>query len=136
MPTKKTVKKTTVKKSAVKAAPVAEQKCMCGEKCNCHCHGSAHILKHILAWAIIFALGMVCGKMLTCGHGPKHMPKMQPVFVNGCLDMTSVECPMMREKLANADVNGDECISLEEFKAVKKDMRREHKYNRGPKMDD
>ena len=136
MPTKKTVKKTTVKRTAVKPAPVAEHKCMCSE--NCHCHGRAHLVKHIIAWAIIFALGMVCGKMFCCGchHGMKHMPKMNPVFENGCLKTDSISCPKMAEKLMAADMNGDDCISIEEYKAVKMEMKkemREHKGMRGPK---
>jgi len=136
MPTKKTVKKTTVKKatvkkSAVKAAPVMEHKCECGENCKCHCHGSAHWVKHIIVWAIIFALGMVCGKLVCCGgHGMKHMPKMHPVFVNGCLDMESIKCPKMQEKLLAADVDGNECVSVEEYKAIKKEMRKEMRANR------
>ena len=135
MPAKKTtIKKTAVKKvAAKKTAPVMEHKCECGENCHCHCHCRAHWVKHIIVWAIIFALGMVCGKMMNCGHGHKHMPKMNPVFVNGCLDMESVKCPMMQEKLATADIDGNECISVEEFRAVKKEMRSMHKGMRGPK---
>ena len=127
MPTKKIIKKTTVKKAPVKkSAPVMEHECGCGENCKCHCHGGAHWVKHIIVWAIIFALGMVCGKLFCCGnHGMKHMPKMQPVFVNGCLDMESIKCPKMQEKLAAADVDANECISVEEYKAVKKEMRKE-----------
>jgi len=126
------MKKATVKKTVVKQEPVMEHKCHCGE--NCHCHGGAHWVKHVIAWAIMFALGLACGKMMDCGHGPKHMPKMHPVFENGCLKMDSIDCPMMREKLATADVNGDECISIEEYKAVKKDMKKpEHKGMRGPR---
>ena len=133
MPTKKTtkksVKKTTVRNVAVKPAPVMEHKCECGE--HCHCHGSAHWVKHVIVWAIIFALGMVCGKLVCCGgHGMKHMSKMHPVFVNGCLDMESVKCPKMQEKLATADVDGNECISVEEFKAVKKEMRKDMRAHR------
>ena len=142
MPTKKTVKKTTVKRTSVKPAPVMEHKCACGENCNCHCHGSAHWIKHIIVWAIIFALGMVCGKMMCgCHHGMKHMPKMNPVFENGCLKMDSIDCPMMREKLVAADVDGNECISIEEYKAIKKEMKKEMREHegprgpRGPKMD-
>ena len=138
MPTKKTtVKKTTAKKTVVKAAPVMEHKCECGG--HCHCHGGAHWVKHIIVWAIIFALGMVCGKMMYCGHGHKHMPKMNPVFVNGCLDMASIECPKMQEKLMSADVNADNCISMEEFRSVKKEMKHGkkgmhgHKWMHGPK---
>lgn len=136
MPTKKTTKKMPAKKAVVKSAPVMEHKCACGEPCRCHCHGGAHFIKHLIVWAIIFALGMVAGKMLPCGHGFKHMPKMHPVFVNGCLDMSSIECPKMQEKLAAADMNGDNCVSVEEYRAVKKEMRkemREHKGFPGPK---
>ena len=144
MPTKKTTKKTAVKKTTVKKAPVMEPKCACGENCQCHCHGGAHWVKHVIVWAIIFALGMVAGKMLGCCH--KHhpnMPEKNPVFINGCLDMNSVECPKMQEKLMAADVDGNECISIEEYKAVKKEMRKEMrkfghngpKGPRGPEMD-
>ena len=105
-------KKTTAKKATVKVTPVMENKCECGE--HCHCHGSAHWVKHIIVWAIIFALGMLCGKMILCGHGIKHVQRMHPVFVNGCLDMSSIECPKMQEKLAVADANADNCISMEE----------------------
>ena len=69
------------------------------------------------------------------------MPKMNPVFENGCLKMDSIDCPMMREKLAAADVDGNECISIEEYKAIKKEMKKEMREHegprgpRGPKMD-
>lgn len=133
MPAKKTTKKATVKKTVVKAAPVMEHKCQCGEHCQCHCHCRAHLLKHIIILALVFAIGMVAGKFLPCGHGHKHMQQMHPVFVNGCLDMSSIECPMMQEKLATADVNADECISIEEYRAVKQSMKPAHKGMRGPK---
>ncbi len=129
MPAKKTTKKMSVKKTAVKPTPVIEHKCECGEKC--HCHGGAHFIKHLIVWAIIFALGMVCGKMMYCGHGPKHMKMKHPVFVNGCLDMSSIECPMMKEKLMNADVNGDNCISVEEYKVVKREMKKDMPEHKG-----
>lgn len=123
MPAKKTtVKKSAAKKPVAKAAPVMEHKCECGEHCKCHCHGSAHWVKHIVVWALIFALGMACGKMMPCGQGHKKMQKMHPVFVNGCLDMSSIKYQKLKEKLMNADVNADECISIEEYKAVKKEM--------------
>jgi hypothetical protein len=127
MPAKKTTKKVITKKSVARPAPVAEHKCMCSE--NCHCHCRAHLIKHIITWAIIFALGMVCGKMIGCcgHHGMKHMPKMNPVFENGCLKMDSIPCPKMQEKLMNADVSGDGCVSVEEYKAVKKEMMKDMK---------
>ena len=135
-------KKTNVKKTPIKSAPapVMEHKCECGENCKCHCHGSAHWVKHIIVWAIIFALGMVCGKMLPCGHHGKHMPRLHPVFVNGCLDVESIKCPKMQEKLATADIDANNCISIEEYRAVKKEMKPENKRSmksnkgkRGPK---
>ena len=132
MPTKKsTVKKTSAKKPVAKkpvakVEPVMEHKCQCGENCHCHCHGASHVVKHIIVWAIIFALGMVCGKLIPCGHFHKHMPKMQPVFVDGCLDMESIKCPKMQEKLVAADINGDDCISVEEFREIKKGMHKNH----------
>jgi hypothetical protein len=111
-------KKTPVKKMN-KQAPVMEHKCMCGSECQCHKHGSMHIIKHIIVWAIIFALGMACGKMMNCGHGKKMQRKMHPVFTNGCLDMRSVNCPKLAADIVKADVNGDNCISVEEYKAFK-----------------
>ena len=129
MPAKKTTKKMVAKKAPVKSAPVMEHKCPCGE--NCHCHGSAHWIKHVIVWAIIFALGMVCGKMLDCGHGMKHMPKMHPVFENGCLKMDSIGYPKMQEKLVMADVSGDGCVSVEEYRAVKKSMKKEGRGSKG-----
>lgn len=128
---KKATKKVAVKKPTVKAAPVMEHECTCGG--HCHCHGRAHCLKHIVILALVFALGMVVGKFLPCGHGHKPMPQMHPVFVNGCLDMESIACPKMQEKLATADVNADECISIEEYRAVKQAMKPAHKGMRGPK---
>jgi len=131
MPAKKTTKKMSVKKTAVKPTPVMEHKCECGENCRCHCHGGAHFIKHLIVWAIIFALGMVCGKMMYCGYGPKHMKMKHPVFVNGCLDMASIECPKMQEKLMNADVNGDNCVSVEEYKVVKREMKKDMRHHKG-----
>jgi hypothetical protein len=119
----KTKKVVAKKPATAKSAPVMEHKCECGEHCHCHCHGTAHWVKHIIVWALIFALGMACGKMMNCGHGKKHMQKTHPVFVNGCLDTGSIKSPKMQEKLASADVNGDECISIEEYKALKKEMK-------------
>lgn len=121
---KQTSKKMPVKKADVKTAPVA--KCACGADCMCGCHrhGSMHIIKHIIVWAIIFALGMACGKMMDCGHHKKMNRKMmQPVFTNGCLDMASIKCPKLAEEVVVADVNADSCISIEEYKAWKKANR-------------
>ncbi|MBR3510474.1 MAG: hypothetical protein IKN73_00220 [Alphaproteobacteria bacterium] len=132
--TKTTTKKTVVKKTAVKPAPVMEQTCACGKDCPCGCHkhGFAHALKHIVIWAIIFALGMFCGKMMNCDAAHKKMQqRFHPVFTNGCLDMQSIDNKKMQEALQKADVNADECISVEEYRAVKKEMRPMNK--KGPR---
>ena len=125
----KTTKKATTVAHKTNTATMPEHHCGCGEHCNCHCHGAAHLIKHLIVWAIIFALGMACGKMMNCGHGHKHMMKKHPVFTEGCLDMQSIECPKMQQDILAADVNADNCISLEEYKAFKKEHRnmRAHK---------
>lgn len=133
--TKTTTKKRTV---AAKATPVMEHTCACGKDCPCGCHkhGSMHVIKHIIVWAIIFALGMACGKMMNCQHPGKKMMfhHKQPVFTNGCLDIQSIECPKMQEDIVKADVNGDNCISIEEYKTFKKENRQMfRKGMRGPK---
>ena len=132
--TKKVAKKAPVKKTTDE--PVKE--CGCGSKCMCGCHkhGTAHIIKHIIVWAIIFALGMACGKMMNCGHHKKMYRKMQiqPVFTHGCLDMASVKSPKMSEEIMKADVNADGCISVEEYKAWRKanrpNMNKDRKHKR------
>ena len=120
---KKTPKKAPAKKISAKTAPVMKHECGCGRDCPCGCHkhGTAHVVKHIIVWAIIFALGLACGKMMNCGHHKKmYRKKMQPVFTNGCLDMASIKCPKMSEEIIKADMNGDNCISVEEYKAWKR----------------
>nr|MBQ0091595.1 hypothetical protein [Candidatus Enterousia merdequi] len=134
MPNKKTIKKPVAKKAIAKTTPVVEHKCECGG----HCHCRAHVVKHIILLVVVFALGMICGRILLCGHGYKHFQKTHPVFVNGCLDMNSIKCPKMQEKLLAADVDANNCISIEEYKAVKKEMRpmrQDRRGMRGPKVE-
>jgi hypothetical protein len=73
----------------------------------------------ILGFLVAFFFACPCHK-----HGPK-MPRMHPVFVNGCLDMQSVKCPKMQEMLAVADVDANGCVSEEEYRMAKRAMRRE-----------
>ena len=122
--TKKVIKKTTAKKTVIKATvkpavkPAAvetQAPCTCG--CGCGCH--KHILKKIVVLAIVFALGMFAGKTLHFGAPKFHKPMFHPVFTNGCLDMATIKCPKMQENILKADVNGDGCVSVEEWKAVK-----------------
>lgn len=119
---KQTNKKPTVKKTAVKPVPVMEHRCGSDCPCGCHRHGAGHRVKHVVALLIIFVLGYACGRTMCFRHagimmGPAKMH--HPVFTNGCLDMKSVQCPKMQETLMSADINGDGCISVEEYKAFK-----------------
>ncbi|MBR5903909.1 MAG: hypothetical protein IKZ49_00045 [Alphaproteobacteria bacterium] len=130
--TKKVIKKTTakkpVKKATVKPAVETTKPCECGCGCCCHHHGAAHVLKKIIILAIVFALGMVAGKAFNFGAPRHHQPMFHPVFTNGCLDMATIKCPKMQENILKADVNGDGCVSVEEWKAAKphhKHMKKE-----------
>ena len=120
----KQIKKNTAVK---KAAPVREHNCVHDCPCGCHKHGMGHRIKHVVILLLVFILGYACGKMFWFGpmHHPMmpHMPHMQhmqrPVFINGCLDMQSIKSQKMQEVLMSADVNGDACVSEEEYKAFK-----------------
>lgn len=121
----KTIKKTVATKTVANKTPVMAHECGKDCPCGCHKHGVAHVLKKIIILAIVFALGMVAGRVLYFGPA-KHKPmpqRMHPVFTNGCLDMQSVKSAKMQEALKKADVDGNECISIEEYRAVKKEMR-------------
>ncbi len=129
MATKKQTKKTTktvAKKATVKKAPVVEQETPCTCGCGCHKHGFTHLLKKLIILAIVFLLGMFAGQSIHFGK-PKSCPfnHMQPVFTNGCLDMSAIKCPKMQEKLLKADANDDGCVSAEEYKSMKQVMRQD-----------
>lgn len=149
-PVKKTAAK-TVAKPAAKKAPVkkvAAKKtaktvennvvmpavetydCGCAKGCacggNCGCHGGftfGRFIKKLIIALIIFALGFAAAKM--CCGGKYGMRGPRAHFVNGCLDTASVKCPKMLEILPAMDINQDGCITREEYKAVKKELRRE-----------
>lgn len=133
MPKKTTAKKTA--KAATKRTPkMAEMPmpeahaCTCGGECKCGCHHGK--FKKFIVLVIVFLIGFAVAKMTCCHHGMHRMPKMNPVFENGCLVMESIKCPKMVEALANADVDMNGCITMEEFKTIKREMRREM---RGPR---
>jgi len=146
-PTKKaTVKKAPAKKAPVKktaAAAATEMKmtttapetfaCGCGADCPCGGHCAEHhehrggfgrFIKKLIIVLIVFALGFAAAKMFCCHKAP-HMRGPRAEFVNGCLDASSVKCPKMLEALPAMDANGDDCITRDEFRAFKKQMRRE-----------
>lgn len=119
--TKKTTKRTTTKR-VVKPAPAKAP-----ELHEFHCGCKCTPLKKACYLGGMFILGFLVAFFLVCPchkHGPK-MPRIHPVFVNGCLDMESIKCPKMQEELAMADVDGNGCVTEEEFRATKREMRRE-----------
>lgn len=141
-PAKKPVaKKAPAKKPVAKVAPApvvekfpcgCDHHCACGGNCGNHGHCGkkkctfGRFLKKLIIVAIIFALGFACAKMCPFGKFGKRFPR--PEFSNGCL---VVKCPKMAEFATKMDTNSDGCVTVEEFKAAKKHMRKPGK--RGPR---
>jgi len=142
----KTVKKSTAKPVASKKAPVKKvtkatklvapemhdcgchhANCTCGHSgCACGCHGSkfGRVLKKIIIFLVIFALGWIAANAFSGGCPARHRgPRMH--YVNGCLDVASVKCPKLAAALPAMDINGDGCITRDEARAVKRHMRAE-----------
>ncbi len=138
-PAKKVVvKKTAVKKPAtekkiVAAAPVAHEchcghTCKCSEPCKCACHSGCkfgRIVKKLIVFLVIFALGFAAAKFCPCAKKGPWMRGPRVEFTNGCLDTASVKCQKLLEALPAMDINQDGCITRDEFRAVKREMRRE-----------
>lgn len=135
------VKKAAAKKAPVKtvAAPAVEEKVVmtapmaapCAQDCGCNggkkckCGGFGRFLKKLVIFLVIFALGFTAAKFCTMHKMHRGFGGPRVEFVNGCADVSKIACPEMAAKIAAADVNGDGCISKEEFKAAKKEMRKE-----------
>lgn len=148
-----TAKKAPVKKAAAAKKPVAKKvaateklvatpapemhtcgcgaECKCGADCQCggHCHeqksrcGFGRFMKKLIITLIVFALGFAAAKLVCCDK--HHMRGPRAEFVNGCLDAASVKCPKLLEALPAMDINQDGCITKDEYRIVKKQMRRE-----------
>lgn len=127
-------KKTTARKPAAQAAaPQAtvtmETSCGCNNKCGCGCRrgGFWRFIGKLLILVIVFALGFACAKMMcACKMQHKmHGDFPRPEFVNGCMDVSAIRNPQAIQRVALADLNGDGCITKEEFKTVKREMRRQ-----------
>jgi hypothetical protein len=111
--TKKTSKKPT-RKPAVKTVAVsaaAAPECACAKHCVCW--------KKVL----IFVLGLIVGAgaccVLHCKKGHKIWGKkpanFEHKFVNGCLDVSKIDCPEMVDKVQLKDADKNGCITKEEF---------------------
>lgn len=120
-PAKKTVAKKVAPKKAtkpeIKPVIVAQEvthDCGCGKDCHCGhkcgCRGGRFFKKLVIV-LIVFALGFVAAKMLGCCQKPT------PRFIDGCMDTTSVKCPKMQAELPMMDIDGDGCITQEEYDA-------------------
>lgn len=130
---KTTVKKAVAKKPTAKKAVVEEVKetapemheCPCGGGCKCghHCGSRfGHFMIKLIVVLIIFALGFAAAKFLDDGRDFRG-PRVD--FDNGCLDVSSVKCPQMQEVLPVMDVDGDGCITREEYRAVSREFHRQ-----------
>lgn len=142
-PAKKAVaKKAPAKKTPVKKAVMPEMTptmptpemhecgcghtCACGADCKCGCRGGSkfgRFMKKLIIALIIFALGFAAAKLSDCDEAKFRGPRVH--FVEGCLDIESVECPQLQAALPAMDINQDGCITKDEYRAVKKEMRRE-----------
>ena len=125
-PAKKTTKKTATKKAPVVASVVDVKPCGCDKHCaceghchdNCACHHKCGFFKKFILFLIIFALGFVAAKMCCCKKDCMFKPR--PNFENGCL---VVKCPKMQQMMPMMDANHDGCVSKEEFRAHRKQMK-------------
>lgn len=129
----KTVAKPTAKKTRTKkiVAPVVEKPacgcdkgCTCGNDCVCTKKKCTfgRFLKKLIFVLIIFALGFAAAKMCCCDKHGKMGPR--PQFENGCL---VVKCPKMEKMVPVMDANKDGCVSHEEFRAMRKHKKHEHR---------
>ena len=104
-----------VAKPEMKPVIVAQEvthECTCGKNCKCGCR-AGRFFKKLVIVLIVFALGFAAAKMLGCCKKP------MPRFVDGCMDITSVKCPKLQAELPMMDINGDGCITHQEFDAYK-----------------
>jgi hypothetical protein len=146
-PVKKAVaaKAAAKKTAAVKVAPIAAENvvatapveapaakgcgCGCGGKCCCGRFG--RFVKKLVIFAIIFALGYATAEVWNPGHYFKGFRGPRVEFVNGCVDFARISCPEMAARSAQADTNGDGCVSKAEFRAAQKQMRKEFRAHKG-----
>ncbi len=141
MANKKTVKKAAPVKRVAPRVNVAVENVTPACPCGCR-KGFGHFLKKLIIFIIIFALGFAACKFLCCDkhHGKFRGEFAKPEFVNGCLDTSKIKNPKKAQKIAmfasNADVDSNGCVTVEEFKAAKKEMFMAKKAAIKEKIDD
>jgi len=95
--------------------------CECGAKCKCHRHGFGHFVKKFIIALILLALGFAAAKICCCDKGMRG-PRVE-FAPNGCMVEESVKCPKMLELLPAMDINQDGCITREEYREIKHQLR-------------
>lgn len=140
------VAKTMTKKPVVKSAVAPETKVVvetpavtCASGCGCGCGkscGFCRFVRKLIVFFVIFALGYSAAMYCPYGrHFMRNGPRMHEIFANGCLDVTKLPNPDMAEKVKTADTNADNCISKEEFDAVRDAFKKEVRAEMGrPEM--
>lgn len=143
---KATIKKPVAKKTAkpviapetIITAPVPETPkckcgadCACGAECKCARGGSkfGRFVMRLIVVLIVFALGFAAAKLIDGGRDFRG-PRVD--FDNGCLKESSVKCPQIRDALPVMDVNGDGCISRDEYRAIMREMHRQMRATNAP----
>lgn len=142
---KTTAKKTTTRATSVKPAPKAVKtpkattpcmehihECKCGANChcgdNCQCGAKCkcggkfgRIVKKLIIALILLALGFAAAKLCCCDKGMRG-PRVQ-FADNGCMVEETVKCPKLLELLPAMDINQDGCITREEYREIKHQLR-------------
>lgn len=128
-PAKKTTVRKTTKATVKKVVKPAETySCGCNQGCACGGHCAEHMhcacrkgrfWKKLVLFLIVFALGFATAKLCCCHKRGGFMPR--PEFDNGCL---VVKCPKLAKMVPMMDADHDGCVTKEEFKAAKKQMRK------------
>lgn len=139
---KKPIAKKTVKKAVpeIKETVVAPEmpacpcgagcKCGAGENCACDAEckcarrgGFGRFMLNLIMILIVFALGFGAAKLLDC----RDFRGVRPEFKDGCLVEETVKCPQMQQMLPMMDVDGNGCISHDEYRNAKIALHEQHR---------
>lgn len=132
--TKKTATKTVAKKAPAKKAvkkavkPVVAKPVVADIPApERYCHCTKRKRNTILTCTFIgsFLLGLLTYHLLFCPAHPHFGPRIE--FVNGCANVESIKCPKMLQELPMIDADHNGCVTREELRAAKKEMRHHKK---------
>ena len=125
-PAKKAVKKVVAPAPVIKPAANVEIP-LPSAYCHCTKRKRNTILTCVSTSCLL--IGFLISHFFFCCNCVHHkrMPELQ--FVNGCVDTQSIKCPKMLQDLPMIDVDHDGCVTRDELRAAKKNMR----HDNGPK---